>query len=118
MNALFRRSKLLLPNILVKLIISINRRESIISASENVDIAIRFHKLHPDIICGVDLCGDPTSKHFSTFKAPLQIARDNGLKLALHCGEIENKEEIYEMLKFGMNRLGHGTFIKGNFLFE
>lgn len=103
-----------LPSINVKLIISINRRESIDSAEANVELAIKLNSQYPTIICGVDLSGDPVSKVFADFEPLLAKARDNGLKLALHCGEVENREEeIHAMLQFGMNRLGHGTFIKG-----
>lgn len=63
---------------------------------------------------GVDLSGDPTSKSFSEFKEILNEARQNKLKLALHCGEVDNQVEIADMLEFGMDRLGHGTFISGN----
>lgn len=105
-----------LSNILVKLIISISRRESIESATENVSIAIKYHELHPDIICGVDLSGDPTCKSFEDFKNQLTRARDAGLKLALHCGEVQNDSEIKSMLEYGMDRLGHGTFITGNWI--
>lgn len=102
-----------LPNILVKLIVSINRRESLESSMENVDLAIKYAKLHPNIICGVDLSGDPTQKTFTDFMPLLTKAKDNGLKLALHCGEIDNESEIADMLNFGMDRLGHGTYING-----
>ncbi|XP_055323946.1 adenosine deaminase-like protein [Sitodiplosis mosellana] len=102
-----------LPSILVKLIVSINRRESIESAEENGSLASKYAKLHPNIVCGVDLSGDPASKKFSDFEPILAKARETGLKLALHCGEIDDQDEISAMLKFGMHRLGHGTFIKG-----
>lgn len=107
-----------LPSILVKLIVSINRRESIDSAEENGCLAIKYAKLHADIVCGVDLSGDPASKRFSDFEPILTKVRQNGLKLALHCGEIDDQDEISAMLKFGMNRLGHGTFIKGIIMLE
>lgn len=101
------------PTTLAKLIVSINRREIIESAKENVELAIKYAKLYPNIICGVDLSGDPTSKHFADFEPILLRAKNDGLKLALHCGEIDNPEEITAMLKFGMHRLGHGTCING-----
>ena len=44
----------------------------------------------------------------------LNEAKQQGLKLCLHCGEVKNDEEITEMLKSGlMDRIGHGTFIFG-----
>lgn len=104
-----------LPSIMVKFIVSINRRESIESAEENGSLAIKYAKSYPNVVCGVDLSGDPASKTFPDFVPILSKAKENGLKLALHCGEIEDQDEISAMLKFGMNRLGHGTFIKGNF---
>lgn len=100
--------------ILVKLIVSVNRRESVESGEENIDLAIKYAKLYPTVICGVDLGGDPSCKSFDDFESIFTKARHNGLKLALHCGEIENQAEINTMLKFGMNRLGHGTFVTGN----
>lgn len=102
-----------LPSIMVKYIVSINRQQSIESAQENCLLAIKYAKLYPDVVCGVDLSGDPVAKTFSDFQMILTEARVNGLKLALHCGEIDNQDEINTMLKFGMNRIGHGTFIKG-----
>lgn len=103
-----------LPNILVKLIVSINRRESLESSMENVDLAIKYAKLHPNVICGVDLSGDPTQKTFNDFMPMLEKAKEHGFKLALHCGEVDDQTEIMDMLNFGMDRLGHGTYINGN----
>lgn len=103
------------PDIIVKLIVSVNRRESIESGEENIDLAIKYAELYPSIVRGVDLSGDPACKSFKDFESIIKKAKDYGLKLALHCGEIENQEEICTMLKFGMNRLGHGTYIEGNF---
>lgn len=100
---------------MVKLIVSINRRESFESGEENVNLAVKYHKIHPDIVVGVDLSGEPTCKAFSEFKSILEIARANDLKLALHCGEVDNQVDIADMLEFGMNRLGHGTFVTGEF---
>lgn len=72
-------------------------------------------KENPDIICGVDFSGSPTDGNFDDFKTILEKARNNGLRLALHCGEVENPVEINEMLQFGMDRLGHGTYINGSY---
>lgn len=106
-------SKSLQPTILVKLIISINRREDIRSAAENINLLLKYHKSHPAIVCGVDLSGDPALKTFGDFKHLLAQIKDARIKLALHCGEIENDNEIKEMLDFGFDRLGHGTFVRG-----
>lgn len=101
------------PEILVKLIVSLNRRESVAASTENVDLAIKYAKLYPNIVCGIDLSGDPAHKTFADFMPLLEKAKVHGLKLALHCGEIDNPSEITAMLNFGMDRLGHGTCING-----
>lgn len=105
-------SKSLRPGILVKLILSINRREDIRSAEKNIDLLLKYHKSHPTIVCGADLSGDPACKTFGEFKALLARVKEAGVKLALHCGEIENAAEVEEMLDFGFDRLGHGTFVR------
>lgn len=97
----------------MKLLPSIDRSKSSCNAEDNFDIVIEMKKEHPDIICGVDFSGSPTDGNFNEFQSTLEKARNNGLRLALHCGEVENPLEINEMLRFGMDRLGHGTFIKG-----
>lgn len=98
---------------MVKLLVSICRHESEASGVENVTLAVKYHRLYPNIVCGVDLSGNPVRGNFSDFRAMLARARDAGLKLALHCGETENELEVSEMLAFGMDRLGHGIFING-----
>lgn len=72
-----------------------------------------MHEQYPDIIKGIDLSGDPSCCKFSDYKEMLNVARNKGIQLALHCAEVANEEEIIEMLNFGMDRLGHGTFIDG-----
>lgn len=71
---------------------------------------------YPSIVVGVDLSGDPSKGKFTDFKHIYEKARVAGLGLALHCAEIDDENEILERLKF-MNtsdRIGHGTFIDGN----
>ena len=104
------------PNILVKLLPSIDRAKSISSADDNLEVVIKMKREYPEIICGVDFSGSPFVGNFTEFKTILEKARGNELKLALHCGETENPLEINEMLEFGMDRLGHGTFIKGSYV--
>lgn len=72
-----------------------------------------MHEQYPDIIRGIDLSGDPSCAKFSDYKEMLNEAKNKGIKLALHCAEVANEDEIIEMLNFGMDRLGHGTFIDG-----
>lgn len=105
-----------IPDILVKLVPSIDRSQGFESAQENVDLILELKKTYPKIIKGIDLSGDPTKMEFKIYKELLKKARDNGLKLALHCGEIKNDSEVIEMLDFGMDRIGHGTYINPDLL--
>lgn len=102
-----------ISSINVKLIVSLNRSEEIVSSAENVDLLMKYHRMYPNIVCGVDLSGNPSAKKFELFEPLLSKAKNASIRLALHCGEVDDAEEIEQMLKFGMDRLGHGTFIKG-----
>ncbi|XP_017775223.1 PREDICTED: adenosine deaminase-like protein [Nicrophorus vespilloides] len=99
-------------DMIVKLLLSIDRRHDLDASNEVLELILRMHAKYPEIIKGVDLCGNPNEGTF-----PLQIfqkARRGGLKITLHCGEVDNEQEILEMLKFSPDRIGHGTFIRGN----
>ncbi|EDV93506.1 GH19347 [Drosophila grimshawi] len=97
--------------IMVKLLPSINRGEPLAVAEETVALAVEFAQTEPDLIVGIDFSGNPNLGKFSDFTAVLSLARNNGLQLAVHCGEVDNPREIQEMLKFGMSRCGHGTYL-------
>ncbi|EDX13671.1 adenosine deaminase-like protein [Drosophila simulans] len=99
------------PEITVKLLPSINRAEPVDVAEETVSLAVELAQAHPNLILGIDLSGNPGKGRFSDFAPILAQARDTGLKLAIHCAEIENPSEVKEMLQFGMSRCGHGTFL-------
>lgn len=81
-----RISKSQFPRIIVKLLVSINRKEGYKSAKENVDLAIQLMKQFPHYVVGVDLSGDPKVKE--SFLPLLEIARKTGLKVAAHCAEV------------------------------
>lgn len=91
----------------VKLILSINRSHSVSETEESLNVIIEMKELYPDVIKGVDLCGDPSS---GSFNAKLfEKARESGLYVTLHCGEVSNENEVVQMLNFKPDRLGHGT---------
>jgi len=75
------------PRIKVRLLLSINRSQSLEAAKELVDLAIKFQSKGEKYIVGVEISGDPRQGQFSDFRAELQRARDSGLKTTLHCGE-------------------------------
>lgn len=101
------------PYIIVKLLPSIDRSQGIDSAKSTMDAILKLHKKFSDIIKGIDLSGNPNVENFSNYKLIFETFRNMNLPLSLHCGEVENEEEIREMIDFGMARCGHGTFIKG-----
>lgn len=102
----------LYPDILVKYLPSINRSHPLPLLEENMNLFLELKDKYPDMILGVDMSGDPdpAKNKFCDIKHLFEKARKNGLKLALHCGEIEKEAENHEMLEFGMDRIGHGTF--------
>ncbi|KAH8359968.1 hypothetical protein KR093_009796 [Drosophila rubida] len=95
----------------VKLLPSINRSEPVAVAEETVALATEIAQNEPDIVVGIDFSGNPNQGKFSEFAPVLETARKHGFKLAIHCAEIDNPVEIREMLKFGMSRCGHGTYL-------
>ncbi|XP_023295997.2 adenosine deaminase-like protein [Lucilia cuprina] len=98
-------------NIMVKLLLSVDRAQTLQSAEEIVLLAQQFKESHPDIVKGMDLSGNPNKGKFNDFIPVLNKAKQSKLNLALHCAEVSNPQEIQEMLDFGFERCGHGTFL-------
>ncbi|XP_045763621.1 adenosine deaminase-like protein [Maniola jurtina] len=97
------------------LIISLNRSSSQRDADIIADYAIEYHAKYPDIVVGIELSGNPAIGNFQDFVPPLTRARNAGLKITLHCGEICNPKEVIEMLNFKPERIGHGVCIHPQF---
>ncbi|XP_076176171.1 adenosine deaminase-like protein isoform X2 [Ptiloglossa arizonensis] len=100
------------PDILVKLLISINRKQGYKAAEENINLAINFFKKYPRYVVGLDLSGDPMTG--DAFLELLKEARMAGLKVVVHCAEIPNEIETMDILEFKPDRLGHCTCIHPN----
>lgn len=95
--------------ITVKLLLSINRSQSLQESEESLQVFVEMKGKYPDIIKGIDLSGDPK---VGSFDENLFLkARNNCFQITLHCGEVQNNEEIERMLKFHPDRLGHCTFL-------
>ncbi|XP_055621890.1 adenosine deaminase-like protein [Toxorhynchites rutilus septentrionalis] len=111
-----RKSNQEIPTITVKLIPSIDRSKGLREAEENVALVLELAKIYPDIIKAMDLSGAPFGTKFSDFRGFLSKAQAGGLKMALHCGEFDDDGEVQEMFEFGTDRIGHGTFVRGESL--
>ncbi|EAT38980.1 AAEL009191-PA [Aedes aegypti] len=103
-----------LPSIVVKLLPSIDRSKGVIEAEENVALVLELLPAFSDIIVGMDLSGAPYKTKFSDYARLMKRAQAAGLRMALHCGEFEDDGEVQEMFEFGTDRIGHGTFIRGD----
>ncbi|KAF7149591.1 hypothetical protein RHSIM_Rhsim02G0110500 [Rhododendron simsii] len=90
--------------IYVRILLSIDRRETTDSAMETVKLALEMRHLG---VTGIDLSGNPIVGEWATFLPALQFAREEGLSITLHCGEVPNTEEIQSMLDFLPGRIGH-----------
>jgi adenosine deaminase len=90
-----------------KLILSVDRRNTLDEAFEVIDLAKRYHCRG---VVGVDLCGDPMKGPVTTFAPAFQEAKSAGLKITLHFAEAiasSTDEELWELLSWGPERIGH-----------
>ncbi|XP_062550057.1 adenosine deaminase-like protein [Armigeres subalbatus] len=102
------------PSIVVKLLPSIDRSKGLVEAEENVALVLDLLPSFADVIVGMDLSGAPYGTKFSDFAKIMKPAQAAGLRMALHCGEFDDDGEVREMFEFGTDRIGHGTFVKGD----
>ncbi|KAH8959883.1 hypothetical protein BDL97_06G100500 [Sphagnum fallax] len=102
----FNTDSIAFNRIYVRLILSIDRRETTEAAIETVRLAFDMRQEGCEIV-GIDLSGDPAIGQWKTFLPALTLAREMGLPLALHCGEVHNPEEVKSILDFHPERLGH-----------
>ena len=93
-------------DILVRLLVSMNRHESVAQAQKVIEIAL--DKKDKGIV-GVDLAGNEADFSGEPFKDLFRIARNGGLRVTIHAGEwggAENVRQAIELL--GAERIGHG----------
>ncbi|KAH7293814.1 hypothetical protein KP509_28G043800 [Ceratopteris richardii] len=93
----------------VRLLLSIDRRESTEAAMETVQLALDMQKFG---IVGIDLSGNPRVGEWKTFMPALKLAREQGLPITLHCGEVPNTSEVQNMLAFQPERIGHACCLE------
>ncbi|OAD75759.1 hypothetical protein PHYBLDRAFT_154832 [Phycomyces blakesleeanus NRRL 1555(-)] len=96
-------------SIVVRLIVSIDRRDTLEKAQEAVDLALHFRSQG---VVGIDLCGHVMEGSFVALRPAFDRAKQHGFPLTLHFGEVkENMAESLELLSIQPNRLGHATFL-------
>ncbi|XP_027087899.1 N6-mAMP deaminase-like [Coffea arabica] len=103
-NSESRRKK-----ICVRLLLSIDRRESTEAAMETVKLALQMKDLG---VVGIDLSGNPVIGEWQTFLPALKFAKEQGLSVTLHSGEVPNSEEVHAMLDFLPGRIGHACYFE------
>uniref|UniRef100_A0A915L3L8 Adenosine deaminase domain-containing protein n=1 Tax=Romanomermis culicivorax TaxID=13658 RepID=A0A915L3L8_ROMCU len=96
-------------DIVVKLLLSIDRTRSLELARETINLALS----NVNYVVGIDLSGDPRSDGRKFIDLLNYIKRSSNLKIALHLAEVPNmNEEIEQFLELNLaDRIGHGTFL-------
>lgn len=93
-----------------RLILSVDRRHDLATASGVVELAIALKDLG---VVGVDLCGDPTARpggEVKLFTPVFESARKAGLGITVHFAEAQasgSREELDVLLSWQPARLGH-----------
>lgn len=96
-----------------KLLLSINRAESLEKARETVLLAKKYRESSGGCVVGVELSGNPYSNHFKDFKELFEQARGDGLKSSLHVAERPVKDCEHEtdmVLEMNPERVGHFNY--------
>jgi len=83
-------SKKFVPEISVKLIISIDRNHGENEARENVQLICKWFKMYPEVIAGLDVSGDPTCGSSEWIIPVLEEARQYGISISCHLSEVLN----------------------------
>jgi adenosine deaminase len=98
---------------MVKLLLSVNRRMTAEVANQVVHMVAELKQLRPTAtarIVGIDFSGDCYSGEWGTYAAVLASAQQAGLKVSLHVGEKADETELTAMLASRPDRIGHLVF--------
>lgn len=99
-------------DIVVYLLLSIDRRNSVEIAEKTVDLAEKLCKETDGVVIGIDFSGDPAVGNAADFIPVFLSAKEKGLKVASHLAELAMFDETLAVLKQSPpDRIGHGTFL-------
>jgi adenosine deaminase len=91
----------------VRLIVSVNRHESIEIAERALDAALATQRCE---IVAMDLAGQESGYSARPFRSLFQRAKDAGLFITVHAGEWEGPYNVREAIEeLGADRIGHGV---------
>lgn len=98
--------------ILTRLIVSINRHESIALAEKVIEIALDRKEQG---VVGVDLAGNEAEYPADPFRELFTVARKQGLRVTIHAGEWGGAENVHQAIEFlNADRIGHGIRVLEN----
>jgi len=94
-------------NIPTRLIVSVNRHESVQIAEQGLDAALEVND--PQII-GMDLAGQEAGHSARPFRSLFYRAREAGLHITVHAGEWAGPENVADAIEHSLaERIGHGV---------
>ena len=64
---------------------------------------------HQSTLAGVDLAGDEAGYPAALFAPAFRLAHDNGLPVTIHAGEAAGPRSVWDALRLGPRRIGHGV---------
>ncbi len=73
---------------------------------ETIEVAKKYYKKG---VCGVDLAGAEAIYRTGIFAPVFLKAKEYGLPITIHAGEVGGPESVYEAIKMGATRIGHGV---------
>lgn len=93
----------------VRFLVSINRQAGVEAAYRTLNL---IQQVQSKYICGIELSGDPRQGNFNEFIPVFHQARQQGLKISLHCAETEEQaSEAQSMIDFKPDRFGHCCYL-------
>lgn len=96
-----------------RLLLSVDRSKSKEEAMEVARLALELQaedEWKPYVL-GMDFSGNPTKGSFEDFRPAFELARRNGLKVTVHCGEVADDAEFLAVIAFHPERLGHAVVL-------